>query len=118
MTAEAKFRIGDPVRIIGGHEHLFDQVGTIVSFHPVGTKYRYNVAVDGMDNLRFKDSELQFPTAPAGPPDLDKIQRGIGDALTGAGTIKDDARIVHWDIRKVWADNVPGANLTITQEQT
>ncbi|QWY79707.1 RusA-like Holliday junction resolvase [Arthrobacter phage Persistence] len=71
--------------------------------------------VSGHVSLR-KPNTTKFPTAPAGVPDLDKLQRAIGDALTKAGTIKDDARIVHWDIRKVWADNVPGANLTITQE--
>lgn len=75
------------------------------------------VTVSGTIGIR-KPNKTRFPTAPAGPPDLDKLQRAIGDALTNAKVIKDDARIVHWDIRKVWADNVPGANLTITQEQT
>jgi len=37
---------------------------------------------------------------PATPADLDKFQRALGDALTQAGAIKDDARIVHWDAWK------------------
>lgn len=74
------------------------------------------VSVSGTIQLR-KPATTKYPDSPAGAPDLDKLQRAIGDALTKSGVIKDDARIVHWDIRKVWADNVPGADLTITQEQ-
>ncbi|MFF1382790.1 RusA family crossover junction endodeoxyribonuclease [Arthrobacter sp. NPDC058288] len=74
------------------------------------------VSIAGEVRLR-KPKTTKYPDAPAGAPDLDKLQRAIGDALTKSGVIKDDARIVHWDIRKVWADNVPGADLTITQEQ-
>jgi crossover junction endodeoxyribonuclease RusA len=59
----------------------------------------------------------KYPDAPAGAPDLDKLQRAIGDALTKSRVITDDARIVHWNIRKVWADPMPGADITITQEQ-
>lgn len=39
------------------------------------------------------------------------------DALTKSEVITDDARIVHWNIRKAWATNKPGATLTITQEE-
>lgn len=42
---------------------------------------------------------------PATPADLDKYQRALGDALTQAGVIKDDARIVHWDAWKVFHPN-------------
>lgn len=42
---------------------------------------------------------------PATPADLDKYQRAIGDALTQAGVVKDDARIVHWD---AWKRYHPG----------
>lgn len=73
------------------------------------------VKVSGTINLR-PPGKTKFPTAPAGPPDLDKLQRAIGDALTKSRVITDDARIVHWDIRKTWADNIPGADITITQE--
>jgi crossover junction endodeoxyribonuclease RusA len=74
------------------------------------------VSVSGVVNLR-KPGVTKFRTAPAGPPDLDKLQRAIGDALTKSKVITDDARIVHWNIRKVWAENVPGADITISQEE-
>lgn len=56
----------------------------------------------------------KYPDYPAGAPDLDKLQRAIGDALTLAGTIKDDARIVTWNAKKRWAIGCePGAVITI-----
>lgn len=64
-----------------------------------------------------KPRTTKFKTYPAGPKDLDKIQRGCGDALTASGVIRDDARIVHWDAWKRWAtdDTPPGAWITITE---
>lgn len=64
-----------------------------------------------------KPRTTKFRTYPAGPKDLDKIQRGCGDALTMSGVIRDDARIVHWDAWKRWAtpDTPPGAHITITE---
>lgn len=56
----------------------------------------------------------KFPDYPAGAPDTDKLQRAIGDALTIAGTIHDDARIVTWHASKRWAVGCePGAHVTI-----
>lgn len=75
------------------------------------------VSISGEIRLR-KPKTTKYPDAPAGAPDLDKLQRAIGDALTKSRVITDDARIVHWDIRKVWAETVPGADITITEEQT
>jgi hypothetical protein len=43
--------------------------------------------------------------AQANRNDLDKLQRNIGDALVDAQVIKDDGLIVHWDARKLWADD-------------
>ncbi|MFF0942707.1 RusA family crossover junction endodeoxyribonuclease [Kocuria sp. CPCC 205300] len=51
---------------------------------------------------------------PATPADLDKLQRALGDALTQAGVIVDDARIVHWDARKKYANHTTGCVLTIS----
>ena len=65
-----------------------------------------------------KPRTTKYKTHPLGPPDLDKLQRAIGDALTKSEVITDDARIVHWNIRKAWATDKPGATLTITQEET
>ena len=46
-------------------------------------------------------------------PDLDKLQRAIGDAL-GNGILKDDSRIVHWDVWKRYGTE-PGVKLTLTR---
>ena len=36
-------------------------------------------------------------------PDLDKLQRALGDALTQAGVLRDDALIVQWGrVSKIW----------------
>jgi len=61
-----------------------------------------------------RPGSTKFKDFPAGAPDLDKLQRSIGDALEKSRLITNDARIVHWDIRKVWAV-VPGADLTVTE---
>lgn len=42
------------------------------------------------------------PTWKATAADLDKLQRALGDALTQAGVLRDDALIVRWDALKVW----------------
>ena len=76
-----------------------------------------NGAVSVAGEIRLpKPRTTKYPDHPAGAPDLDKLQRAIGDALTKSRVITDDARIVHWNIRKVWAVDVPGADLTITEE--
>lgn len=73
------------------------------------------VSISGEIRLR-KPHTTKFHDHPAGPADLDKLQRAIGDALTRSRVITDDARIVHWNIRKVWAHDVPGMDITITEE--
>lgn len=46
-------------------------------------------------------------------PDLDKCQRLVGDAFKGV-VLKDDAQIVHWDVRKIYNDR-PGITLIIRE---
>ena len=70
------------------------------------------VSVSGVVQLR-KPKTTKYPDYPAGPPDTDKLQRAIGDALTKSGVIADDSRIVHWNIQKVWAKDVPGMDIEI-----
>jgi len=72
------------------------------------------VSVSGTVGI-LRPGSTKFKDFPAGAPDLDKIQRAIGDALEKSRLITNDARIVHWDIRKVWAVGVPGADLTIRE---
>ncbi|MBG6083255.1 RusA family crossover junction endodeoxyribonuclease [Zhihengliuella flava] len=57
----------------------------------------------------------RFGTHPAGLPDLDKLLRALGDGLTQAGAITDDARIIRWSARKEWAADKPGATVTVHQ---
>lgn len=72
------------------------------------------VKVSGEIRIR-KPGTTKFPDHPAGPKDLDKMQRAIGDALESARILTNDARICHWDIRKTWALDVPGMDITITE---
>lgn len=55
------------------------------------------------------------PTYKQSAPDLDKLQRALGDALTGV-VLRDDARIVWWNIRKLYTNSdykQPGILLSI-----
>jgi len=72
------------------------------------------VKVSGEIRIR-KPGATKFKDHPAGPKDLDKLQRAIGDSLESAAILTNDARICHWDIRKVWALDVPGMDITITE---
>lgn len=55
----------------------------------------------------------KFKDYPATPFDLDKLQRGVGDALQQAGVLKDDSRIVTWAAKKRFTDDAPGASITV-----
>lgn len=48
-----------------------------------------------------KPKRPKFPV-PATPPDTDKLQRALGDALTMSEVVKDDARIVEWRAKKAY----------------
>jgi Holliday junction resolvase RusA-like endonuclease len=43
------------------------------------------------------------PTYHSGPPDLDKLQRAIGDALEGS-VLRNDGQIAKWTTRKLYAE--------------
>lgn len=59
----------------------------------------------------------RFKEAPWGRPDLDKLIRAVGDALSprgGGGVIKDDSRIIRWEATKVYDhEGAPGATITV-----
>ncbi|MET4094580.1 RusA family crossover junction endodeoxyribonuclease [Arthrobacter sp. UYCu712] len=66
----------------------------------------------------YRPKGTKFKDEPAGTPDLDKLQRAVGDALKIAGTIVDDARITTWVAGKRWAIGCePGATITIHQKE-
>jgi len=57
------------------------------------------------------------PTAPewhTGTPDLDKLQRALGDAFKAGGVLTDDSQIAAWDTRKLYGHR-PGAQVTVTR---
>ena len=60
-----------------------------------------------------RPKKSSFGEYPAGPPDLDKLQRAIGDALTHAKAIHDDARIVKWIAFKAWGTETFPAGIEI-----
>jgi crossover junction endodeoxyribonuclease RusA len=72
------------------------------------------VSIAGEIKLR-KPKSTKFTNYPAGPPDADKLIRAVGDALTASGVITDDARVVHWCIKKVWATELPGMDIEISE---
>lgn len=61
-----------------------------------------------------RTSRARHPVAPT-IGDLDKLQRSVGDALTGAGLIEDDRHIVGWAADKSWAGptETPGAVIRV-----
>jgi Holliday junction resolvase RusA-like endonuclease len=72
------------------------------------------VSIAGEIRIR-KPKSTKFTDYPAGPKDLDKILRSVGDALTKSGVITDDARVVHWCVKKVWAEDMPGLDIDISE---
>lgn len=56
-----------------------------------------------------KSARRKYPTV---PPDLDKLTRAIGDALSiDCNYLKDDAQIVEWHTSKVYGD--PGVLIRV-----
>jgi crossover junction endodeoxyribonuclease RusA len=72
------------------------------------------VSVAGEIKIR-KPKTTKFPDYPAGPADLDKLLRAVSDALTRSQVITDDARIVHFCVKKVWATELPGMDIEISE---
>ena len=79
---------------------------------PISTPVRVRIVV-----FLDKPKKPKFDSAPATPPDADKLARGVLDALTIAGVYEDDALVVSLEIDKMWADERPdglsGADVTI-----
>lgn len=53
------------------------------------------------------------PIEHATAPDLDKLQRALGDALTQAGVIHDDRLICTWIASKRYTRDAPHTSLTV-----
>lgn len=71
----------------------------------------------GRNSDRLKPSA---PTAPIGPPDLDKLERATLDGITAAGVWRDDSRVVSIRSSKVYCGFAtwehPGARIVIEGE--
>lgn len=92
--------------------------GRIVSKNPKLKKWRERIAAIVNDQVGAPGYtepvsvtvvfQLQKPASvkrdyPTVPPDLDKLQRAVGDALSiDAGYLKDDAQIVEWNALKCY----------------
>lgn len=48
-------------------------------------------------------------------PDLDKLIRAVGDALTDAGIVHDDSRILEWHATKTYTTESSRMNLLVAQ---
>ena len=62
-----------------------------------------------------KNASVLKATAPyfkCTAPDLDKLQRALGDALTQSAVIRDDCLIVKWSPLKVWGE-IPGTEVIV-----
>ena len=53
---------------------------------------------------------------PATAPDLDKLQRAIGDGMEQGGLLANDSRIVQWIATKHYGDTT-GCRITITNHK-
>ena len=65
----------------------------------------------GRNSHLLRDDAPAFKTS---APDLDHLQRALGDALTQAGVLRDDALIAQWTAAKLYGPT-PLVELTITR---
>jgi len=72
------------------------------SGEPITTPCRMRVVV-----FLDKPKKPKFESAPGVMPDVDKLARGIADAVKIGGVIEDDALIVSLEIDKMWAVDRP-----------
>jgi Holliday junction resolvase RusA-like endonuclease len=79
---------------------------------------------DPLDGPLYLQAEFHMPRGktvkrlwPTTTPDLDHLLRALGDALTKAGAVTDDARIVTVQITKRYADGPldPGVTFTLRE---
>lgn len=81
----------------------------IVEFRFPRPKHHFGT---GKNSLVLKEKAPTYYTA---KPDLDKLIRAVGDALTQAGVIRDDSRITRITASKIYG--VPGATITLEDDR-
>lgn len=87
--------------------------GTIT--HPIGLITQFRLP---MPKSRPASDRARGWNWRASTPDLDKLQRAIGDALTTSALIADDRLIVAWTAVKLETIDWCGATITITTPDT
>ena len=90
------------LQAMNGREPHVEPVGVTVTFSIPRPKNHYGT---GRNAEVKKDSA---PSAPAKPPDIDKLGRAVLDGMTGA-VFRDDAQVVSLHLMKVWADHSDAA---------
>lgn len=74
------------------------------------------VAIEATFMLPRPKSRPKWQIWPTSAPDLDKLIRAIGDALTGV-VLVDDAQVVNWACTKTWteANEKPGVRVAVQE---
>ena len=75
MSKQAKFKVGDHVRVIDSDAPKFDQVGTVTYFDPSDAEFPYNVVFD-IPNHRPAFRERQLTLA---DPDVHEVLAEMAD---------------------------------------
>lgn len=116
MKPAGRNRTTGKVRLVStGGAHLADWRGAVTA---AALNAKYEQRHPGFDEPITVIAAFRFPMPKSRPkwmrhegvwpkstmPDLDKLQRALGDSLTAAGLITDDNLIVRWDAEKyeVW----------------
>lgn len=126
---------GQPVqqgsKSVGKHGQMYDAKGHDLKAYRTKVAYAvkraareqgwepgYNgaVRVDAVWYVR-RPARSQFGDYPAGPPDADKYERALGDALTESGALSDDARICRWVVAKEWAERGQPGHIVLAMTQ-
>ena len=91
--------------------------GALQTAHAAGWTLPLDEPVEIWAEFRLKKpGRPKFTEYPAVTPDLDKLARAVGDALSptrGHKVLKDDSRIIGWYLHKNYGQ--PGVTITITR---
>lgn len=80
----------------------------------LGNEPQFATAVTVEATFYLKRAKSNRKTAVTQKPDLDKLARALGDALTISGVLKDDSYIVEWRLMKLYAEfERPGVEIEI-----
>lgn len=85
-----------------GRPAYIEPVGVTVTFFIPRPKNHFGTGRNA------EKRKASAPSAPAKPPDIDKLGRAVLDGMTGA-VFRDDAQVVSLHLMKVWADHSDAA---------